>query len=101
MNTKSVPSAQAEAQAVVSVVLWRPMVSAPVGDVTACIDIWSGEEDRRFTNCYWDAPEDEAEPCWIYEDIDPDGYSWGLVTRRVPDPIAWMPTPAKPEARDG
>jgi hypothetical protein len=69
---------------------WRPMTSAPAGDVRACIDIWSGPEDRRITDCFWDA--DLAD--WaveIYTDLG------DYRTIRVDSPTAWMPTPGKPE----
>lgn len=53
MNTKSIPSAQAQTQDIVPGA-WRPISSAPVGDTAACIDVWCGDYDHRVTNCYWD-----------------------------------------------
>ncbi len=65
---------------------WRPMSSAPVGDPRACIDIWCGQDECRRTDCFW------HEDRWCYEVFE-DKY------RVVPvkNPVAWMPTPAKPE----
>jgi hypothetical protein len=68
---------------------WRDIASAPVGDVSACIDIWCAEHDCRRTYCFWDAETDR----WVYEDFDGGEYR----VRGISRPVAWMPTPAKPE----
>jgi hypothetical protein len=68
---------------------WRPMSSAPVGDVKACIDIWSGD-DCRITDCFWDVHLAR----WAAEVFTDSG---DYRTVRVADPVAWMPAPGRPE----
>lgn len=68
---------------------WQSMASAPVGDASACIDIWCGEDDCRRTDCFWEAETGR----WVYEDFESGAYR----TRGVKAPVAWMATPAKPE----
>lgn len=87
MNTKSAPAVQAQTQDVVRA--WHDMTSAPVGDASACIDIWSGDDDCRRTDCFWCAETAR----WVYEDFDGGDYR----TRGVRAPVAWMPAPAEPE----
>lgn len=99
MNTKSATSVQAQAQDVVfdpvafmeaiTKLVWKPMTSAPVGDASACIDIWCGEDDCRRADCFWE-PETQR---WVYEDFESGAYR----TRGVKAPIAWMAAPVKPE----
>lgn len=68
---------------------WQKMDTAPVGDASACIDIWCADDDCRRTNCFW---EPEAKR-WVYEDFESGAYR----TRGVKRPVAWMQTPEKPE----
>lgn len=68
---------------------WQSMTTAPVGDASACIDIWCGEDDCRRTDCFWEAETGR----WVYEDFESGAYR----TRGVKAPVAWMATPAKPE----
>lgn len=70
---------------------WRRMETAPAGDPRAVIDIWSGSEECRYTDCFW-APK--SHNGWATELPDMEGQ---YNTIRVPDPVAWMPVPKKPE----
>jgi hypothetical protein len=69
---------------------WCPISSAPIGDVSACIDIWSGDEDRRVTDCFWDRDL----KAWAVEIYTDRGE---YRTIRVQNPTHWMPAPLKPE----
>jgi hypothetical protein len=94
MDSTNTPKTQGGAQDVVAGEItsptgWRRMETAPVGDPRAVIDIWSGSEECRYTDCFW-LPEGH----WATELPDMEGQ---YNTIRVPDPAAWMPVPKKPE----
>lgn len=89
MNTKSAAPAQAQTQDVVAAPIWNPMSSAPAGDVTVCIDIWCAVEDRRITDCFWNLGR------WSHEIFSDRNDNYAIVA--VNDPVAWMPSPAKPD----
>lgn len=75
---------------------WRRMETAPVRDLRALIDIWSGSEHLRYTDCFWcpDSGEAAVTEGWYTELPDMEGQYNQI---RVPDPVAWMPVPKKPE----
>lgn len=82
-----------------SALFWRQMEIAPVGDPSACIDIWCGQNDCRYVDCYWDRPQEPygkpaAEPCWVREEYE---VGYGFYAVAVANPVAWMPAPGKPE----
>lgn len=72
---------------------WQPIETAPDGDFTVKIDMWSGS--KRFTDCYWGRRYKDEPYGWIYE----SGYvpSYGPEESYVPDPSHWMPLPEPPE----
>lgn len=90
MNTKSIPSAQAQTQDVVPGV-WQPISSAPIGDTTACIDVWCGEYDHRVTDCFWN--RDVGGWCYDFFNDAADEYR----VTQVKNPTHWMPSPTRPE----
>lgn len=65
---------------------WRPMSSAPAGQLGLCIDIWCAESECRRADCFW------HEGRWCYEVFDAQ---YRVVPVRAP--AAWMPAPTKPE----
>lgn len=94
MNTTPSPAPQAQAQDVV-LSPWKPMSSAPVGDKTARIDIWSGSVWRRYTDCFWGQSQMPGRPeAWHFLEYDPGN---GMVARLVPDPAHWMAAPPEPQ----
>lgn len=85
MHTKDSGPAQVGTQHLVP--QWQKMDSAPVGS-TDCIDIWSGAEKRRYTDCFWSRTDN----AWCFEVDEYGAYK----VYRVPDPVAWMPVPSAP-----
>lgn len=69
---------------------WRRMETAPARDPRAVIDIWSGSEECRYTDCFWL----DGYSGWYIELATEEG---DYNTIRVPEPVAWMPVPKKPE----
>jgi len=90
MNTKYTPPTQAPAQDVAPGA-WHPISSAPVGNAAACIDVWDGDFDHRFTDCFWDAQVKG----WCYEFLDER--TGGYRAAQVKNPTHWMPSPARPK----
>jgi hypothetical protein len=61
------------------------MSDAPTDDLGFCCDIWSGTEQRRYTDCFWDRTQ------WCHET-----FNAGYRVYPVPDPVAFIPVPGAP-----